>query len=186
MDDVTRLLRGRSQAEISGRGASGDGRKAPFGHRHPDKTRRVSRQPDRDLPSQLMRAGVSCLMLAAVACSSPIGPGDHVAVGMWGGEHVALDITADRGRIEYDCAHGDLAGSLEVDRGGRFDVTGTHTPEHGGPVRGDEKPISRPARYAGRVEGGRMTLTVTLTDTGDILGTFTLTQGVAGRLTKCL
>jgi hypothetical protein len=73
-----------------------------------------------------------------------------------------------------------------VDRSGRFDVKGTHTPEHGGPVREDEKLISRPARYAGRVDGGRMTLTVTLTDSGEILGTFALTQGVAGRLTKCL
>ena len=88
MDEPTRWLRGRSQAEISGRVASGDGRKAPFGHRHPDRTRRASRQPDRDPPSQLMRAGVSCLMLAAVACSSPIIPGDYVAVGTWGGEHL--------------------------------------------------------------------------------------------------
>ena len=186
MDDATRLLRGRSQAEISEGGASGDGRTALFNHGHPDRTRRASRQPDRDLPTQLMTARVSCLMLAAVACSSPISPGDHVAVGTWGGEHVVLDVTADRGRIEYDCAHGDLAGSLAVDRGGRFDVTGTHTPEHGGPVREDEKPTSRPARYSGRVEGRRMTLTVTLADNGDILGTFALTQGVAGRLTKCL
>ena len=67
-----------------------------------------------------------------------------------------------------------------------FEVTGTHTPEHGGPVREDEKSESRPARYAGRLAAGRMALTVTLTDTGDILGTFALTQGVAGRLTKCL
>lgn len=63
---------------------------------------------------------------------------------------------------------------------------GTHSPEHGGPVREDETPVVRPARYAGRVEDRRMTLTVTLTDTGEILGTFALTQGVAGRLTRCL
>lgn len=125
-------------------------------------------------------------MLAVVACSTPTSPGDRVAAGTWGGEHVALQVTADRGRVEYDCAHGDLAEPLAVDRSGRFDVTGTHTLEHGGPVREDEKPISRPARYAGRVDGGRMTLTVTLTDTGEILGIFTLTQGVASRLTKCL
>lgn len=125
-------------------------------------------------------------MLAAVGCSNPTSPGDRVAAGTWGGEHVALEVTADRGRIEYDCAHGDLAEVLEVDRSGRFAVTGTHTPEHGGPVRDDEKLVSHPARYAGRVDRGRMTLTVTLTDTGEILGTFALTQGVAGRLMKCL
>lgn len=125
-------------------------------------------------------------MLGALACSNPLGGGDHVAVGTWGGEHAALEVTADGGRIEYDCAHGGLADRLALDRRGRFDVTGTHTPEHGGPVREDEKSESRPARYAGRVDGVRMTLTVTLTDTGQLLGTFTLTQGVAGRLMKCL
>lgn len=135
---------------------------------------------------QLMKGTVSCLILAAVACFNPISLGEHVIVGAWGGDHVALEVAADNGRIEYDCAHGDLAEALTVDRSGRFDVTGTHTPEHGGPVREDEKIMSRPARYAGRVDVGRMTLTVMLTDTGEVLGTFTLTHGIAGRLTKCL
>jgi hypothetical protein len=73
-----------------------------------------------------------------------------------------------------------------VNRSSSFDVTGTHTAEHGGPVREGEVLISRPARYAGRVDGTRMTLTVTLTDTAEVLGTFLLTHGAAGRLTKCL
>jgi hypothetical protein len=132
-----------------------------------------------------MRVAVSGLMLAAVACSNPISPGDRVA-GTWGGEHVALEVTADGGRVEYDCAHGGFDDPLALDQRKRFDVTGTHTPEHGGPVWEGEMSESRPARYAGRVDGGRMTLTVTLTDTGEILGTFSLTQGAAGRLTKCL
>jgi hypothetical protein len=125
-------------------------------------------------------------MVTALACSTPIGPGESVAAGTWGGQHVALEVTTDGGRIEYDCAHGDLGEPLELDQSGRFDVTGTHTREHGGPVREDEKSESRPARYAGRIDQGRMTLTVTLSDTGEILGTFALTKGVAGRLTKCL
>ena len=133
-----------------------------------------------------MRAALGCLMLAAVACSNPISTSDSVAAGTWGGDHVALEVTADGGQIEYACAHGDLAEPLRLDRDGRFDVTGTHTPEHGGPVREDEKLVSRPARYAGRVDGRRMTLTVMLTDTDEILGTFVLTHGIPGRLMKCL
>ena len=125
-------------------------------------------------------------MVTALACSTPIGPGESVAAGTWGGQHIALKVTADGGRIEYDCAHGSLGEPLALDRSRRFDVKGTHTREHGGPVREDEQSESRPARYAGRVDDGRMTLTVTLTDTGEILGTFALTKGVAGRLTKCL
>ena len=133
-----------------------------------------------------MRAGISSFMLAVLACSNPIGAEVRVAAGTWGGEHVALEVITTGGRIEYDCAHGDLAGPLTMDRSGQFEVTGTHTPEHGGPAREDEKAESRPARYAGRVDDTRMTLTVTLTDTGDILGTFALTHRVAGRLMKCL
>jgi hypothetical protein len=124
-------------------------------------------------------------MLTAVACSNPMSPGDRVA-GTWGGEHVTLEVTADGGRVEYDCAHGGFDEPLALDQSKRFDVPGTHTPEHGGPVREGEMSESRPARYAGRVDGGRMTLTVTLTDSGEILGTFALAQGVAGRVTKCL
>ena len=133
-----------------------------------------------------MRVVATGLMVATIACSNPTGPGNPLPTGTWGGEHVALEITAEGGRIEYDCAHGDLSEPLVVDRSGRFDVTGTHTPKHGGPVREDEKLVSRPARYVGRVDGGLMTLTVTVTDTAETLGTFALTRGVAGRLLKCL
>lgn len=82
-----------------------------------------------------MRAGVGCLILAALACSNPISASASVAAGTWGADHVALEVTADGGRIEYDCAHGELSEPLRLDRDGRFDVTGTHTLEHGGPVR---------------------------------------------------
>ena len=133
-----------------------------------------------------MRAATTCLILAAVACAHPISPGDSVAAGMWGGEHVALEVTADGGRVEYDCAHGEINEPLRLDRDGHFDAAGTHTPEHGGPVREDEKLPSDPERYAGRVDGTRMTLTVTVTDSPEILGTFTVAHGVPGRLLKCL
>jgi hypothetical protein len=135
-----------------------------------------------------MRVVATGLMVAAIACSNPTGPGDRLPTGTWGGDHVALEVTVEGGRIEYDCAHGNLGEPLVVDRSGRFDVTGTHTPEHGGPVREDEALVSHPARYVGRVDGGLMTLTVTVTvtNTAETLGTFALTRGVAGRLLKCL
>jgi hypothetical protein len=133
-----------------------------------------------------MRAAASCLILAALACSNPISASDSVAAGTWGGDHAALEVIAGGGRIEYDCAHGEVGEPLRLDRDGGFDVTGTHTPGHGGPIREDEKLVSHPARYVGRVDGRRMTLTVTMTDTSETLGTFALTYGVPGRLMKCL
>jgi hypothetical protein len=133
-----------------------------------------------------MKAVPAFVLLATLACANPIGAGDPVPIGPWGGAHAALDVTASGGRIEYDCAHGTLDEPLVLDARGRFDVTGSHTLEHGGPVRDDEQLISRPARYTGRVNDARMTLTVTLTDTGETIGSFTLIQGETGRVLKCL
>jgi hypothetical protein len=122
----------------------------------------------------------------AAACSNPIAAGDRVRVGRWGGSHVLLDVADASARIEYDCAHGTLDEPLELDRGGRFEVAGTHVRERGGPQREGDPPASQPARYAGRVDGRAMTLTVTLPERGETVGTFTLTFGAGARLVKCL
>lgn len=110
---------------------------------------------------------------------------DKVAAGVWGGEHIRVQVTESGASIEYDCAHGTMDQPLTLDSQGRFEVKGTHVREHGGPVRRDEKPNSRPARYTGRVEGQTMMLTVTLTDAQDSAETYTLTQGDEGHLFKC-
>jgi len=41
--------------------------------------------------------------------------------------------------VEFDCAHGQMTQRTTLDRHGDFDVAGTFTPEHGGPVRRDVK-----------------------------------------------
>lgn len=110
---------------------------------------------------------------------------ERLAEGTWGALHVALKVSAESATIEYDCARGTIRGPLEVDRRGRFTWEGTHRAEHAGPIRDDEKPSDRPARYSGSVNDKIMTLNVTLTDTNQTLGPFTLTHGDSGRLFKC-
>jgi hypothetical protein len=110
---------------------------------------------------------------------------DKVGAGVWGGEHIRLQVTESGSSIEYDCAHGMMEQPLVLDAQGRFEVKGKHVRERGGPVRRDDKPDSHPARYTGSVEGKTMTLTVTLTDAPDATDTYTLIQGDQGRLFKC-
>ena len=105
--------------------------------------------------------------------------------GDWGGEHVSLQVTAAGGTVEFDCAHGDITGRVLLDRRARFDVPGTYVEEHGGPARMGEPARSLRVRYAGRVTNGRMTLTVTRTDTKARLGSFTLERGREPTLMKC-
>ncbi len=108
----------------------------------------------------------------------------RLAVGAWGGQHMRLSVRADGADIEFDCAHGTIDGPLTLTPDGRFDVSGTFIRE-GGPVRIDIKPTGRPARYEGSLTGQQLTLKVTLTETAQDAGTFTLTRGSEGRLWKC-
>lgn len=105
---------------------------------------------------------------------------------MWGGEHIRLLLTESGGSLEYDCAHGQIDQAFAADGDGRFDVRGTHTREHGGPIREDEEADTHPARYSGTTDGRTMTLTVTLLDSGEPVGTFKLAHGEAGRILRCL
>jgi hypothetical protein len=102
--------------------------------------------------------------------------------GLWGGLHVRLVLNESGGEIEFDCAHGAIREPLKPDREGRFSVAGTFYRE-GGPTRSDEAGL--PARYSGRIEGDRMTLTLTLKDSNEKPDEFMLTRGNEGRLRKC-
>jgi len=90
---------------------------------------------------------------------------------------------AGRGAIDYDCAHGSLAGPLRTDGEARFVTTGFHVREHGGPIREGEPVDSVPATYSAR-SSARMTLRVVAgTDT---LGPFVLQRDATPQLYKCL
>ena len=108
-----------------------------------------------------------------------------VPTGMWGGEHIALDVSDSGARVEYDCAHGTINKPLTLDSNRSFDVRGSYVREHGGPVREGEEGDGQPARYTGSVQDQKMTITVTLIDTKETVGTFTLAHGKTPRLRKC-
>lgn len=113
-------------------------------------------------------------------------PTPGVALGPWGGSHVSMHVTSAGARLEYDCAEGVVEEPLRPDAEGRFTALGSHTPGHGGPIRvGEILPTFR-ARYDGHVNGDRMSLLVTFTETGVVLGSFQLQRGTSGLLVRCL
>jgi hypothetical protein len=109
----------------------------------------------------------------------------RLAQGTWGATHVRVDVGESSATIEFDCAHGQIDGPLVTDRRGHFDLKGTFAREHGGPVRDNEQSAGQPARYTGWTDGKKMTLTVTLADQKETIGTFNLTLGGGGRVFKC-
>ena len=106
-----------------------------------------------------------------------------VASGSWGGEHIVLEVSEKGAEAEFDCAHGQTTQPITIDKNGDFDVEGTFTAEHGGPVRRDENPPIASARYSGHVEGDNMSLTVTVGE--EKVGSFRLARGSVPNLTKC-
>lgn len=136
----------------------------------------------------MRRNGILSLLLAAawIGCALAAPAKETTLTGSWGGQHIGLEVTAEGARIEYDCAQGTIDGPIVLDRAGRFEATGTHGAEHGGPVREGEETSSQPARYRGRAAGKTLELTVTLDGSGEEVGTFTLTRGAMPRLFKCL
>ena len=124
------------------------------------------------------------LLIAAGPCSTDLaGP---IAPSEWGGEHVGLTVSATSGTLEYDCASGTIDQPIVAATNGSFIAQGTHTRGHGGPIMQGEIPDRHPARYDGWTHGETMRLTVTLTDTGEKLGDFTLVRGQSPRVFRCL
>jgi hypothetical protein len=107
----------------------------------------------------------------------------RIATGVWGGEHISMEVGAKSATIEYDCASGVINGPLVVDSKGEFKLHGTHTMERGGPIRLNAEPKAYPATYTGSIKGNTMTLKVNLDGSDD--ETFTLEKGKPGELVKC-
>jgi hypothetical protein len=129
------------------------------------------------------------IVLGVVACFScgdlTSGP-SRLPAGAWGGDHASLSVTDTSTHLELDCAHGDIPAVPTLDRQGQFQVAGTYTREHGGPIRQGEIPDSHPAMYSGLVASKTMTLTIRLSDANESIGPFTLVSGSLGRVFKCL
>src|SRR5450759_2080356 len=114
---------------------------------------------------------------ASLACGGALLGPSVVSTGVWGGDHITMTVADTAAHVEFDCAHGVISGALVVDGQGRFNAVGTFVREHGGPIREGELPDSHPATFAGSASATTMSLTIRLNDTGDLIGTFTLTQG---------
>jgi hypothetical protein len=125
------------------------------------------------------------LLIVCTAAASAGAPPGAPLVGAWNGAHLSMELTATGGKIEFDCAHGEIDGPLVPDDEGRFDLPGRYVEEHGGPVRGDAPDAAVAVRFTGRITNGRMKLTIIRGETNRRLGTFDLTRGGESTVLKC-
>ena len=122
------------------------------------------------------------ILLLSVASMNPNV--QRIPAGVWGGQHINLEVGEKSAQIEYDCATGVIDGPLVLDSNGRFNLRGRHTMERGGPIRQNDEAKSEPATYTGSVKGNTMTLKLKIGDSSEV-DTFTLEKGKPGDLFKC-
>jgi hypothetical protein len=123
-----------------------------------------------------------------IVLASPInsqGRKRGLPLGLWGGEHISIEVTEQGATVEYDCAHAAINQRIILDRRGRFDVSGMQVLERGGPVRQNDQLAGYPVRFTGEVNGKRMKLSVRKSAARELIGTFTLVYGNEARLRKC-
>ena len=120
------------------------------------------------------------------AQSSPGDPAKAVPNGVWGGEHIRMEVNDSGADIEFDCARGTIPQRLALDAQGRFKVQGTYKAETPAPAAdGGGSPGSGvTATYTGVVNGSSLRLEVSV-EGQDMPRTFDLLQGDQGHLAKC-
>ncbi len=84
-----------------------------------------------------------------------------LSVGTWGGENAGLIVNDTIAHVHIACTLGNFPAPVTVDDNGRFNVTGSYVlrayPVFVGPYH--------PAQFGGQLNGDRLTLTVTVSDT---------------------
>ncbi len=131
-------------------------------------------------------AVISLAVAGGAACSTKILLQTTVPTGTWGGQGAQLVVAPSSSTIQFDCAHGTLDSPIQLDRNGRFDVSGFFVQEHGGPVQAGGAEDRHGARFSGSTDGARLTLSITVADLNLDLGPFLVVRGATAHLTRCV
>ncbi|HEV8190858.1 MAG TPA: hypothetical protein VGP82_05155 [Ktedonobacterales bacterium] len=135
------------------------------------------------MPESTIRLAMGALVLAlsSAACAST-GP-DQGAV--WGSNQVSLTIAERTTTLQLLAADGCYGSYGEIDQpipSGTFSLAGTYT-QLTGVYPGS---VQYPAEYDGAIAGRHLTLTIKVPALHQVLGPFSLTQGMAKTWPACL
>ena len=125
------------------------------------------------------------VLLAACSGGSTAPADGLLPLGMWGGENNGMIVGDTAVHVHVGCTYGDISGRVKLTADGQFDVAGSYLlrafPIAVGPTM--------PARFVGRVEGLRATLSVTVNDTVEhksvALGPVVVTLGTDAHMGPC-
>jgi hypothetical protein len=152
---------------------SNDYRNAAIKKRVPFMSNAMKKRFNLMLPLVVILAG------AAAAFAIDVKPGT------WGGRGIVFVVEKNSATIQLDCGSATISSRVRTGKDQKFTATGLYTRRAFGPVLRDALPRPQRARFEGQVTGKKMRLKVTLVDSGDVIGDFTLERGKQGQLTRC-
>ena len=134
----------------------------------------------------MLMTKVAVAFVAAVAVLGPCetettGLANGAVQGTWGGDNAGLIADDTSAHVHIGCTYGQIHQPIVPDAQGRFDVPG----EQNITAHPVDLGVLHPARFHGRIANGRMSLTVTLTDTTVTLGPVQLAYGKEPRTGPC-
>jgi len=117
-----------------------------------------------------------CERVCGGSPASPTAP----LTGVWGRDHISLTATSSGNQRSSTCAHGDTVLPLALTPVNVFTVSGTFVARTWRSYPGGCSAGRLPCGLLGLVIASTMVLTVVLTDTPEVIGTFTLMKDTPG------
>ena len=134
-------------------------------------------------PILLLIALVVLFFSQSAESASGRAPARAVPPGVWGGDHIRMEVSLDGAEIEFDCARGTISAPLTLDAQGRFQVKGIYKRDTPAPAAAGADAGAN-AVYSGTLKGGAIHLEVSVSGQSAVQS-FNLVQGDQGTLTKC-
>ncbi|MFN8355603.1 MAG: hypothetical protein U0Y10_14195 [Spirosomataceae bacterium] len=122
---------------------------------------------------------------SAISCKNNAIDSSTLQQGIWGGDHIRMEVATDRVSFEWDCAWGEITNPITVSNN-QFSADGTYTRGLGGAIPVGVQPKVEPATYTGVLKGNTLEIQVVVKSTTQNVGTFQLEYGKESRLVKCL
>jgi hypothetical protein len=131
-------------------------------------------------------SGAGQMKASRLSQSGAAAPTKTVPNGVWGGEHIRMEVNDSGADIEFDCARGSISQRLELGDKGRFKVQGIYRAETPAPAAVDGGSIASgvKATYTGTLSGSSLRLELFI-EGQDMPRTFDLVQADQGHLLKC-
>lgn len=130
---------------------------------------------------------LSIVLMVLIACKREnISVESTPLLGQWGGRGIQVVASDTQVTFEFDCAAGVINRKVMINDNNQFSEKGTFTVVGGNRPITAEMPKPQNVQYEAKVSGNDISLDVKSEDGKTIIGSYTLSKDVYGKLFRCM